>query len=107
MRISMTMNDNQLLELIQGLVKIIRPVTADEVSFKNGLDTNLNETGLDSLDMIMMSVYLSELYGVPEEIAKTMSGDTTRTVRDMINFMEMHHTQELPATAAECLEQIK
>ena len=107
MRISIAMNDNQLLELIEGLVKVVRPVTADEVSFKDGLDTNLNETGLDSLDMIMMSVYLSELYGVSEEIAKTMSADTTKTVRNMIQFMQTHQTKELPATPAECLESVK
>ena len=105
MRISIAMNDNQLLELIEGLVKIIRPVTADEVSFKSGLDTNLNETGLDSLDLIMLSVYLSELYGVSEEIAKTMTDVVT--LRDMIAFMNENKTKEPPATAAECLELIK
>ena len=58
MRISIAMNNAEQLSLIEGLVKIIRPVTADEVSFKSGLDTLLNETGLDSLDLIMLSVQL-------------------------------------------------
>ena len=101
----MTMNENELLELMYGIVKLARPVTADEVKFDQGLDTKISDTGLDSLDMIMTSVYLSELYGVPEEIAKTMTDVVT--IRDVLEFMKTHHTKTPPATAAECLELIK
>lgn len=101
------MNDQELLELMRGIVKLARPVTADDVKFDNGLDTLLGETGLDSLDMIMVNVYLSELYGVSEEVAKTMDYEVIKTVRQMIDFMKANHTKELPATVAECLEAIK
>ena len=42
-----------------------------------------------------------------EEIAKTMSEDSTKTVRNMIEFMEKHQTKPIPETAAECLGLIK
>ena len=103
----MTMNENELLELMRGIVKLARPVTADEVKFDQGLDTIIGETGLDSLDMIMVNVYLSELYGVSEEVAKTMDYEIVKTIRNMIDFMKANHTKEPPATAAECLELIK
>jgi len=105
MRISVTMNDTEQLSLMQAIVVLARPVTADEVRYDNGLDTEIKDTGLDSLDLIMVSVYLSELYGVPEEIAKTMTDVVT--LRDMIVFMESHHTKQPPATAAECMELLK
>lgn len=105
MRISMTMNDQEQLNLMQSIVVLARPVTADEVKYDNGLDTKITDTGLDSLDLIMVGVYLSELYGVPEEIAKTMTDVVT--LRDMITFMNENKTKEPPATAAECMELIK
>ena len=99
------MNEAEQLSLMQSIVKLARPVTADEVKYDNGLDTEIKDTGLDSLDLIMVSVYLSELYGVPEEIAKTMT--EVVTLRDIFTFMESHHTKEVPNTAAECMELIK
>lgn len=101
------MNDNELLELMIGIVKLARPVTADDVKFDQGLDTLIGDTGLDSLDMIMVNVYLSELYGVSEEVAKTMDYEIVKTIRDMIVFMWTNRTKEPPETAAECLELIK
>lgn len=93
------------LELIQEIVKLVRPVTADEVRYDNGINTEIKDTGLDSLDMIMLSVYLSELYGVPEEVAKTMSN--VFTLKDVIEFMNENKTKELPDTVAECMELLK
>lgn len=102
MRISVAMIE---LELIQEIVKIVRPVTADEVKYDNGILTEIKDTGLDSLDMIMLSVYLSELYGVPEEIAKTMTDVVT--LADVLAFMNDNKTKTPPATVAECMELIK
>ena len=102
MRISIVMNE---LELIQEIVKIVRPVTADEVRYDNGILTEIKDTGLDSLDMIMLSVYLSELYGVSEEVAKTMTGVVT--LKDVLTFMNDNKTKEPPTTVAECMELIK
>jgi len=39
----------------------------------------------------MVGIYLSDIYGVPEEIAKTMQ---PVTVRDMFEFMCQHKTKE-------------
>ena len=105
MRISVSMNESEQLSLMQSIVVLARPVTADEVKYDKGLDTEIKDTGLDSLDLIMVSVYLSELYGVPEEIAKTMT--EVVTLRDIFTFMESHHTKVVPSTAAECMELIK
>ena len=96
--------ENQL-ELIQEIVKLVRPVTADEVRYDNGILTEIKDTGLDSLDMIMLSVYLSELYGVSEEVAKTMTDVVT--LKDVLTFMNDNKTKEPPATVAECMELIK
>ena len=70
----------------------------------NSLDEPLGETGLDSLDLLMMAIYLSDIYGVPEEIAKEMQ---PVTVGDMFDYMEKHKTKEPPATIQEALELVQ
>ena len=105
MRISITMNNAEQLSLIQGIVELVRPVTADEVKYGNGILTEIKDTGLDSLDMIMLSVYLSELYGVPEEVAKTMADVVT--LQDVLAFMETNKTRTIPETVIECMGLIK
>ena len=76
------------LELFNGLITIITPVNSMGAT-ATSLDEPLSETGLDSLDLLMMGIYLSDIYGVPEEIAKTMEPST---VNDMFVFMEKHAT---------------
>ena len=90
------------LELFNALITIVTPVNSNK-AVATSLDQPLNETGLDSLDLLMMGVYLSDLYGVPEEIAKQAQ---PTTVGEMIDYMEQHKTKEPPATAQEAVEQV-
>lgn len=90
------------LELFNGVAKIARPV---HVSHKpvTDKDLNLTEYGLDSLDKLMICIYMCELYGIPEETGKSMSADTVQIIED---FVQIHKTQE-PATVSEALESIQ
>jgi hypothetical protein len=49
----------------------------------------------------MMAIYLSDLWGAPEEAVKNMQ---PVTVGDMIDYIIAHNTKEPPATIAEALE---
>jgi hypothetical protein len=51
----------------------------------------------------MIGIYLSDIYGVSEEIAKTMQATT---VNDMFVFMEQHATKT-PTNIEEALESVK
>lgn len=90
------------LELFNGLINIVTPVNSMGAEAKS-LDQPLNETGLDSLDLLMMAIYLSDIYGVDEETAKTMQ---PMTVQDMFDFMEKHATKQ-PNNIHEAIESIK
>jgi acyl carrier protein len=76
------------LELFNGIIAVITPVNSMEAR-ATSLDQPLKETGLDSLDLLMMGIYLSDIYGVSEEVAKQMQ---PTTVGDMFVFMEAHAT---------------
>lgn len=99
------MTDNELLELMNAIIKVARPVSAEELKLST-LDKPMKETGLDSLDFLMVGIYLSDVYGVSEENMKAMKLEETSTVRDMINYVIAHKTKE-PASLAEALELIK
>jgi len=95
------MTEKELLELLKGVVALATPLNSNGVNITS-LDTPIAETGLDSLDLLMVSIYLSDVYGVPEEIAKTMQ---PVTVRDMFEFMFEHKTKE-PTSVEEALRDI-
>lgn len=69
----------------------------------DSLDQPLSETGLDSLDLLMIGIYLSDIYGVEEEILKTIQ---PLTVNDMFVFMEQHATKT-PTNLQEALDSVK
>jgi acyl carrier protein len=89
------------LELFNRLITIVIPVNSMGAKAE-ALSDPLSETGLDSLDLLMMSIYLSDIYGVPEEIAKTMQ---PLTVNDMFVFMEQHATKT-PTNVQEAMDSV-
>ena len=90
------------LELFNALIAVVTPVNSRGVHAA-ALDEPLVDTGLDSLDLLMMGIYLSDIYGVSEEDAKTMQ---PVTVQDMFDFMEQHKTKDLPDTIKEALNSV-
>ena len=95
------MTEKELLELLKGVIALATPLNSNEVNITS-LDTAIVDTGLDSLDMLMVGIYLSDVYGVPEEIAKTMQ---PVTVRGLFDFMQQHQTKE-PLSVQEALNDI-
>lgn len=90
------------LELFNGLINIVTPVNSMGAKAES-MDDQLKETGLDSLDLLMIGIYLSDIYGVSEEIAKTMQ---PTTVNDMFVFMEEHATKT-PTNLQEALDSVR
>jgi acyl carrier protein len=90
------------LELFNALIDVVTPVNSMGAKGQS-LDQPIKETGLDSLDMLMMSIYLSDIYGVSEEIAKTMQ---PTTINDLFVFMEQHATKT-PTDLHAALDSVK
>lgn len=90
------------LELFNGIIAVITPINSMQAEAES-LDQPLNETGLDSLDLLMMGIYMSDIYGVSEEVAKQMQ---PTTVGDMFVFMEAHGTNK-PTDIHLALDSIK
>jgi acyl carrier protein len=99
------MTDQELLQIIGGVVKVARPVSADEIVL-DSLEVLLKDTGLDSLDFLMVGVYMSDIYGVSDEDLKAMQMSETSTIRDMFKYMQEHATKQ-PANVKEALASIQ
>ena len=77
------------LELFNAVAKVARPV---HVKYNPVPDKEaaIVEYGMDSLDMLMVSVYMCELHGIPEEVGKEMRCET---VQEFEGFINAHKTQ--------------
>tara|TARA_R110000868_G_scaffold801_1_gene5912 strand:+ start:1399 stop:1683 length:285 start_codon:yes stop_codon:yes gene_type:complete len=90
------------LKLFNALIAVVTPVNSMGARAAS-LDDSLNATGLDSLDLLMMGIYLGDIYGVAEEELKLLQ---PTTVKDMFDFMEQRKTKEIPQTVQEALEMV-
>ena len=90
------------LKLFNEIIKIATPLNSNKAE-ATSLEQLLADTGLDSLDLLMVGIYLSEIFGVSEEIAKQMQ---PQTVGDMIAYMLEHKTKE-PASVEEAIKSIQ
>ena len=89
-------------ELFDAVVKQARPNFSDDIHVESDTEP-FGDTGLDSLDMLMIGMYFSIVYGIDDEIAKTMQ---PRNLKELRDFVMEHKTQE-PTSIAEAMELIK
>jgi acyl carrier protein len=81
------------LELFNAVAEKARPIHTQYTPVSD-LDSPIADFGMDSLDMMMVSVYMCELFGIPEEVGKDM---VAATVREFETFIQEHKTQ-VPAS---------
>jgi hypothetical protein len=99
------MTDQELLELMNNIIKAAKPIDGDEIVLTS-LDIPIRDTGLDSLDCIMVNIYLGEMFGVSSETISEMQLGPESKMRDMVDFMLEHKTKE-PESLTQALENIK
>lgn len=90
------------IKLFNGIVAKAKPVTAAE-SVAGSMGDNLSDLDIDSLDYMMISMYVGELFGIEEDVMKTMD---VKTIQDLHDFIQKNKTTE-PESAEAGLEQIQ
>ena len=83
-----------LLALLNGLAVRVKP---RGIRPATSLEEKLADTGLDSLDIVLISVYVCEVYGIPEAVGKTLH---PASFADIAAFISAHLQRE-PATLEE------
>ena len=90
------------LTLLNQVARYARPAASEDIEILS-LDTPLADTNLDSLDMLMISIFLGDIYGVSEETLKTFQ---PVTANDIFSFMDVHKTKE-PVSVEEAMASIQ
>lgn len=90
------------LMLVHEVGKLAKPMHQDTLEVPDW-ETPFNELGFDSLDMLMVGLYMCDIYGIPEEIGKTMQ---VKTCTELKAFVDQHKTKE-PESVETAIEAVK
>jgi len=91
------------IELFNAIAKLARPAHSNPV-FATSMEDAFADIGLDSLDGLVMLMYLCELYGIPDDDeTKSWAPKTVQEVHDLI----MSRKTREPASVEEALEACK
>jgi acyl carrier protein len=96
------MNEQDKIALMNHVIRLARPVSCDELKI-NSLDTSIADTGLDSLDFLMVMIYLSDVYGISEEDVK--EAPVPLSIRNLLDYMEQKATKQ-PTSLQEAIASI-
>jgi acyl carrier protein len=91
------------IELFNMVSQVARPVHANEVA-ASSMDEKLQDIGIDSLDGLIMTMYLCELYGIPED-AETKEWHPT-SVQEVYDYLMRRKTKE-PTSVEEARKEIE
>jgi hypothetical protein len=90
------------IELFNKVAKVARPSHLEFVPFTS-MEDIFTESTLDSLDMLMMSFYMCEIYDIDDEIAKELHPETLQEFFDAVNL----HKKRDPESIEWAMEFIK
>lgn len=91
------------MDFIELFNKVARAAIPSHQNFSPiiTLDDDLKDTGLDSMDGMMMCIYFCDIYGIPDEIGKEM---TFKSARECWDFIQLHKTKEPSGTVEEAIK---
>ncbi len=95
------MESRDYLSLLNGLGRHVKP-QSNAFREAASLDAPLADSGLDSLDTVLMAVYVCEIFGIAEETGKSLA---PRTFGDVAKFAQAHHTR-MPASVEAALASV-
>jgi acyl carrier protein len=90
------------IELINKVGRVARPAHHEFVPIES-MEERFEESCFDSLDMLMIGMYMSEIYDIDDEIAKELNPET---VQEMYDLVQLHKKRD-PESMEWAMELIK
>jgi acyl carrier protein len=87
---------------LNGVAKVAKPAHS-EFSEIQSMDEKFSSLNLDSLDMLMIGVFIAIIYGIEDEVAKNLH---PTNAQEMLDFVNQHKTCD-PESIESALELIK
>lgn len=96
------MTEQDFMTLLNAVAKIAKPFNG-EYKDVTSMSDNLADSGLDSLDMLLTSVYLCDVFDIDEETGKTLSATNVQELYDWL----MQNKKRMPESVEDALKEIK
>jgi len=96
------MNEQEFLKLLNAVARVAKPFNDDYVD-ATSMSDDFAECGLDSLDMLLTSIYLCDVFDIDEETGKTLSATNVQELFDWL----MLHKRRMPESVEAALKDIK
>lgn len=90
------------LELLNKVARVARPAHHDLKPLES-MDERFENSDLDSLDMLMVGMYMAMIYDIDDSIAKELNPETPTQMLEEIN----KHKKRDPESIEAALEMIK
>jgi hypothetical protein len=90
------------IELFNKVARVARPAHHEFIPVQS-MEERFTETCFDSLDMLMIAMYMSEIYDIDDAIAKELKPETMQEMLDEIN----KHKKRDPESIEWAMELIK
>lgn len=90
------------LDLLNMVAREARPAFRDLAPL-DSMETSFKETELDSLDGLMIVMYMSIIYGIEDDLVKEFHPETPQ---QLLDFIEQNKTKD-PSSVEEAKELIK
>lgn len=92
----------QFLDLLNSVARVARPAHHEFVPVTS-MDEKFEESCFDSMDMMMIGMYMSMIYNIDDDIAKDLRPETPA---QMLAEIEQYKTQD-PESLEAAMELIK
>jgi len=79
------------IKLFNEVARVAKPMSPDFDNAKS-LEDKLSDIDVDSLDSLLIGIYLCEIFDVPEELGKDLIPETVGHIHDFI----MQHKKKEP-----------
>lgn len=96
------MNEEDFLRLLNLVTRVAKPM-CPTYDLAKSLDDNFADIDIDSLDALLLIIYMCDLFDVPEEIGKGFAPITVRNLYDLL----MEHKTKVPESIEEAVKGIQ
>jgi acyl carrier protein len=96
------MTEQDFMTLLNAVAKVAKPFNG-EYKDVTAMSDKLADSGLDSLDMLLTSVYLCDVFDIDEETGKGLNATTAQELFDWL----MQHKKRMPESVEAALKDIK
>lgn len=90
------------IDLFNQVARLARPAHHEFIPIES-MDTKFVDSCFDSLDMLMIAMYMSEIYEIDDEVAKELHPESMQEMLDLIN----QHKKRDPESIEWAMELIK